>query len=563
VLKPREIFADDYILPCFWSWFGHYPTGPRLCFLALKNITQKEIFVRSLGLFGSSKLTSKVVVIALAAGLLGAGVAVVSPAEPANATSCSSAATGYAAGSGDGTSTATAFRIATAAHLIRLTNTSVDFDKYFIQTADIDLAGCEWTPIGSSAAVFIGQYDGGGFAIEGLSITLASTFANARGLFGVVSNTVIRELTVKGSIASSTENVGGVVGLVSGTTTLITQVHSEVDVTYTAGNYAGGIIGSMVSGTLSYSSYAGNLSASNEYANIAGLVGYGQLQIISSYSRATLSGTSDYKAGLHGWASPRLTKSYSASTGVNAGIASSGLTSSSGNFWDTTVGTLTANRTGPLTGATGKSTSELKDIATFTAASWDIVDGWEPFSSTSSPAKIWGICSLVNDGYPFLLWEYSTDPCTVTPPPSNSGSSGSVYVDPVVVPVVLPSTIRQTTIRRALGDQPARLLGRSLDKDVLFIADSARLSPEAKKSLRQAARLTKASDGKVAVTGFAAMTGRGSAYEKSVAQKRALAVAKYLRAQGFDDWIYYQGLSGRQGQAFEGHPRRVEIRILK
>jgi outer membrane protein OmpA-like peptidoglycan-associated protein len=132
----------------------------------------------------------------------------------------------------------------------------------------------------------------------------------------------------------------------------------------------------------------------------------------------------------------------------------------------------------------------------------------------------------------------------------------------VVVPEVIPSTIRQTTIRKATEDKPARLLGRSLDKDVLFIADSARLSPEAKKSLRQAARLAMASDGKVAVTGFAAMTGRGSAYEKSVAQKRALAVARYLRAQGFDDWIYYQGLSGRQGLAFDGDPRRVEIRLL-
>jgi ELWxxDGT repeat protein len=161
------------------------------------------------------------------------------------------------------------------------------------------------------------------------------------------------------------------------------------------------------------------------------------------------------------------------------------------------------------------------------------------------------------------LWKLTIASVTDSPPPT---SSGSVYVAPVVVPEVVPvvpSTIRQTTIRKATDDKPARLLGRSLDKDVLFIADSARLSPEAKKSLRQAARLAKTSDGKVAVTGFAAMTGRGSAFEKSVAQKRALAVARYLRSQGFDDWIYYQGLSGRQSLAFDGDPRRVEIRILK
>jgi outer membrane protein OmpA-like peptidoglycan-associated protein len=97
----------------------------------------------------------------------------------------------------------------------------------------------------------------------------------------------------------------------------------------------------------------------------------------------------------------------------------------------------------------------------------------------------------------------------------------------------------------------------------LFVADSTRLSSEAKKRLRQAARAANSSDGKVAVTGFAAMSGRGSEYEKSVAQKRALAVARYLRAQGFDGWIYYHGLSGRQSLAFEGNPRRVEIRILK
>jgi ELWxxDGT repeat protein len=158
------------------------------------------------------------------------------------------------------------------------------------------------------------------------------------------------------------------------------------------------------------------------------------------------------------------------------------------------------------------------------------------------------------------LWKLTIASVTDSPPPT---SSGSVYVAPVVVPEVVPTTIRKSTIRKATGDTPARLLGRSLDKDVLFIADSAKLSPAAKKSLRQAARLATASDGKVAVTGFAAMTGRGSAYERSVAQKRALAVARYLRAQGVETWIYYHGLPAAKGKDFPGQPRRVEIRILK
>jgi ELWxxDGT repeat protein len=123
--------------------------------------------------------------------------------------------------------------------------------------------------------------------------------------------------------------------------------------------------------------------------------------------------------------------------------------------------------------------------------------------------------------------------------------------------------LKKSTIAKSTAGKITRLLGKSLNKDVVFVADSASLSSEAKKSLRQAAKLAKSSNGKIAITGFAAMTGRGSAYEKSVSQKRALAVARYLRTQGFDGWIYYQGLSGRQGLAFEGNPRRVEIRILK
>jgi outer membrane protein OmpA-like peptidoglycan-associated protein len=144
-------------------------------------------------------------------------------------------------------------------------------------------------------------------------------------------------------------------------------------------------------------------------------------------------------------------------------------------------------------------------------------------------------------------------------------SSGSGVSAPVVTPraVVLPIATKKSTIRKATDNKPARLLGKSLNKDVLFVADSTRLSPEARKSLRQAARLAKASGGKIAVTGFAAMTNRGSAYERSVALKRARVVARFLRAKGFDDWIYFHGLSGRQSLAFKGDPRRVEIRILK
>jgi hypothetical protein len=545
----------------------------------LENITQKEIFVSVLGLFGSSKLTAKAVVIALVAGLLGVGVAVTTQ-EPANATACGSGSTSSTYSGGDGNSTSTAFRIATAADLIRISATTADLAKHFVQTADINLAGCEWTPIGlSSSSKFTGSYNGGGFTIQGLKITTGRNFV---GLFGYVEGARIERLVLKGEInvshtPPSTDDVyyvGALVGTAVGSSTVISQIRSEVSMV-TNVRQTGGIVGEMT-GTLQYSSVQASMQVargpSNGWGYSGGLTAMmnGGTSINDSYARVSFSGASTYKTGINSVANQPIRRSFSASTGVNAAIAGQGSDGGVNSFWDATLAPGVNPRwsnANVITSASGVSTSSMTSIRTFSTGvdAWSIVEGWEPFSTTSSPAKIWGICSRVNDGYPFLLWEYTTDPCTVAPPPSSSGSgsSGSVYVAPVVVPEVVPSTIRQTTIRRAVDDKPARLLGRSLDKDVLFIADSAKLSPQAKKSLRQAARLAMASDGKVAVTGFAAVTGRGSAYEKSVAQKRALAVARYLRAQGFDDWIYYQGLSGRQGQEFEGNPRRVEIRILK
>jgi outer membrane protein OmpA-like peptidoglycan-associated protein len=392
----------------------------------------------------------------------------------------------------------------------------------------------------------------------------------------------LRNLTVKGSVTYSELNdeffVGGVVGLAIFST--LDNVRSEVDISVTTESMGiGGLIGATLNVSISQSSYKGSIQTSSGLSDdeAGGLVGRskGSLAIASSYALANFGVSSGVtRAGLLGTvdsgycSSLTVSNSYFVGSGAEYGVLKDGDCGQySDTFWNSEVSSSSATSSGPLTGTAARTTAQLKSFANF-PSSWNIVDGWNAYSATA-PIKTWGMCSTVNSGYPFLLREYTTDPCTVAPPPSNSdsgSSSGSVYVAPVVVPEVVPvvpSTIRQTTIRQATEDKPARLLGRSLDKNVLFIADSARLSPQSKKSLRQAVRLAMASDGKLAVTGFAAVTNRGSPYEKSVAQKRALAVARYLRAQGFDDWIYYQGLSGRQGLAFDGDPRRVEIRFLK
>jgi outer membrane protein OmpA-like peptidoglycan-associated protein len=126
-----------------------------------------------------------------------------------------------------------------------------------------------------------------------------------------------------------------------------------------------------------------------------------------------------------------------------------------------------------------------------------------------------------------------------------------------------PAPLQHSTIREATEEKPIRLLGKRLSQPVLFTAESAKLTPAIKRELRKAARVAKESGSRLAVTGFHALSGRGEAFEQSLAEKRALRVARYLRNQGVENWILFDGLSGAEGQQFPGQPRRVEIRVLK
>jgi hypothetical protein len=67
----------------------------------------------------------------------------------------------------------------------------------------------------------------------------------------------------------------------------------------------------------------------------------------------------------------------------------------SNSFWDIeTSGQATS------AGGTGKTTAEMKNIATFTGAMWDIV---AVALDHRNPAHIWNIVNGVT--YPFLSWQ--------------------------------------------------------------------------------------------------------------------------------------------------------------
>jgi outer membrane protein OmpA-like peptidoglycan-associated protein len=564
-------------------------------------------------------LTKKAVAVLAASLLALTGVVGVSQEVKANGApsiACTSADEVPAA-DGDGI-----IKISTPGQLKRLSASQTSFrssSTHILLTADIDLAAdCLWTPLGAGAN-FEGVFDGGGFTVSNLYVSRDANQGDP-GFFGAIKGGVVRNLTLTGSVSGVTK-VGGLASEAWSSAT-ITNVRSEVNVTG-SGNLVGGLVGTVsgsfiersssagdvtgaenvgglvgslsgssierssstanVTGTLQVGGLVGNLngplSASfssgtvNGVRSVGGLVGF-VLQssgtIVNSYSTATATSPTptffNTVGGLVGFLADPAPVTNSWSRGAVTGADPGGLiafadnpSTVNGSFWDT----QTSGQTGSPGGGAAKTSAQMTSLSTFQTATWKIVSGWQAYDPST---RVWGICSEVNSGYPFLLWEYTTSPCASAPGDSASGaSSGSVSAAPVVVPesAVTPRTVKKRSIRPAVGNKPARLLGRSLGQDVSFVADSTTLSPEAKKILRRAARLATASNGKVAVTGFAAVTARGSAYEKSVAQKRARVVARFLRAQGFDNWIYYHGLSGRQGQVFGGDPRRVEIRVLK
>ncbi|MDR2883846.1 MAG: InlB B-repeat-containing protein [Deferribacteraceae bacterium] len=113
----------------------------------------------------------------------------------------------YAIRDGDGTAEATPKIINNAAELA-----AINLNGHYKLIGDIDLAGVNWTPIGTNAP-FTGTFDGAGFTIRGLSVNSN----NYAGLFGNIgSGAKIRNLNVDSAAIAGTANAGIIAGIVVG-----------------------------------------------------------------------------------------------------------------------------------------------------------------------------------------------------------------------------------------------------------------------------------------------------------------------------------------------------------
>ncbi len=121
-----------------------------------------------------------------------------------------SVASAFAGGSGTADDPYQIESGAQLAYLAKSTNEGNTYvKKYFVQTADIDLNGIEWIPIGFNGAEFTGTYDGNGHTIYNLFISGNNSKV---GLFGGFNGLKISNLNLNNADVHGYENVGALVG---------------------------------------------------------------------------------------------------------------------------------------------------------------------------------------------------------------------------------------------------------------------------------------------------------------------------------------------------------------
>jgi hypothetical protein len=284
-------------------------------------------------------------------------------------------------GSGSGTAE-DPYQIWTPEQLNRFGMHAGTWTSHIKLMADLDMSaytGTSYNIIGKSNLPFSGTFDGNGHVISNLTIAASDQYYV--GLFGAVgSGGQIRNLRIEnaniagfarvgilcgyidqGTITSSSttgsvsgySEIGGLVGF---------NIHGAITACFSTGSvsctwyYAGGLVGYNSQGTITSCYATGSVSANGV---VGGLVGWSSGTIISSYSTGTVSGTAGEIGGLLG-------RNYNTVTAC---------------FWDT----QTSKQSGDWGGGTGKTTAEMKTLATFTAAGWDFLDAWEMIDGLTYP----------------------------------------------------------------------------------------------------------------------------------------------------------------------------------
>ena len=266
-----------------------------------------------------------------------------------------------------------------------LNSTSEGYEELASPTAN---EGKGWQPIGYSILEGAGCQSSGWFRLYGLNGTFDGQGYEIHDLF--INRPDEYEVGLFAYL-----NEGGIIKNVG-----------VVNCTLVAHNFVGSLVGHMKGGTISNCYSTCNV---NGYANIGGLVGSGyEGNINNSYSTGSVSSKwSTSVGGLAGVSDAIIRNCYSTcSVSGYLGIGSGDIGGLVGDhynvegvissFWDTETSGLSTSD-----GGTGKNTTEMQNITTFSEAGWNIT----AVSNTTmrDSLYIWNIVNNVT--YPFLSWQ--------------------------------------------------------------------------------------------------------------------------------------------------------------
>jgi len=295
------------------------------------------------------------------------------------------------------------YQIADVNGLLALASTPTEYDKSFILTADINMAGQVFTTAIIAAdsdadstfhgTAFTGTFDGNGNKINHFTINGASN--SYIGLFGKVSGGTIKKVGLEDySISSSAVSYysGSLVGY--NNNGIISSCYSTGSVT--GYSCVGALTGCNNGGSLSNCYSIGIVNGSSSY--VGGLTGYNYSSSVSNcYSTSAVTGSSYVGGMVGGNIYGNVINCYSTGSVIGSSNAGGLAGYSNGNvlgcFWD-------VNSSGQISsaGGTGKTTAEMQTLSTYTDAGWD-------FSYTDGDDADWFIQI---DEYPILTWQISS-----------------------------------------------------------------------------------------------------------------------------------------------------------
>ncbi|MFO7792108.1 MAG: PKD domain-containing protein [Candidatus Saliniplasma sp.] len=259
---------------------------------------------------------------------------------------------------------------------------------------------------------------------------------------GMVNNSYATGGVVKSSITC----VGGLIGLNHGTvkysyTTgevngnssvggLVGENWGSVNNSYADGNVKGNMcVGTLVGMNVNKieRSYArGNVNGNSSVGGLAGLNWAGTVR--NSYATANVNGNNTIGGLLGGNIREGRIKNSYATGNVSGNERVGGLVGDNSATVNNSLWDINTTSQSSSNGGTGKTTTEMKDIDTFTDTStegleqaWDFV---EVPNDDDGTKDIWKIDEDVNDGYPFLVCDRNT-----TPPTADAGEDKTVGID--------------------------------------------------------------------------------------------------------------------------------------